>query len=265
MNGARNFRARRYHLLIVLALLAAPVQGRPDSDLTGNWEVTEKPIEFPTLPGTTNHWLIVQSGTMITLRDTGPSEFFYIGDIDPDTGALSFSGQGGGCFSNSSPTAPDTFTGSLTSGDTFEATGVVQVQGSPFNCFSAGVTLSATRTPCGNGGIDSDEQCDDGDVAGVDCCSPDCTIMPDGAVCDDGTSAVPVASCIGGSCIAPLPTCAGDCDETGSVVVGEVVRCVNVALDRAVPSSCVACDADGDGNVGVTDLVTSVNDLLGGC
>jgi cysteine-rich repeat protein len=34
-------------------------------------------------------------------------------------------------------------------------------------------------TPCGNGALDAGEACDDGSIAGVDCCSPLCQVVPD--------------------------------------------------------------------------------------
>lgn len=58
--------------------------------------------------------------------------------------------------------------------------------------------------------------------------------------------------------------CPGDCDDSGAVTVDELVRGVNLALDRAV-AFCAAIDPDGDRSVTVDELVRAVNATLAGC
>jgi hypothetical protein len=59
--------------------------------------------------------------------------------------------------------------------------------------------------------------------------------------------------------------CVGDCDESDSVVVNELVTGVNIALDRADIEDCRAFDRDDSGTVQVNELVSGVDNLLRGC
>jgi cysteine-rich repeat protein len=59
--------------------------------------------------------------------------------------------------------------------------------------------------------------------------------------------------------------CGGDCDGNHQVRVDELVRGVNIALERAQLDTCRSFDGNGDGIVRVNELVTGVNSLLRGC
>ena len=59
--------------------------------------------------------------------------------------------------------------------------------------------------------------------------------------------------------------CAGDCDGADGVDVSEILRCVAVGLDRATLAECDVCDADGDAQVSVNELVAAVDNALSGC
>jgi hypothetical protein len=59
-------------------------------------------------------------------------------------------------------------------------------------------------------------------------------------------------------------TCPGDCDDSRTVTVDELVLGVNLALDRAV-MFCAAIDPDGDRTVTVDELIRAVNATLAGC
>jgi predicted outer membrane repeat protein len=74
----------------------------------------------------------------------------------------------------------------------------------------------------------------------------------------------------------PLPTrtptrtptlgpCVGDCDHTGKVAVNELVRGVNIALNRAPLDQCPEFDCNGNERVTVDCLVKAVNAALNGC
>lgn len=59
--------------------------------------------------------------------------------------------------------------------------------------------------------------------------------------------------------------CAGDCAADGSVSIGELIVCVNIALGRGKLAECIECDADGSGAVDISDLIRSVANSLNGC
>ncbi|MDX2165812.1 MAG: hypothetical protein SF182_02065 [Deltaproteobacteria bacterium] len=65
----------------------------------------------------------------------------------------------------------------------------------------------------------------------------------------------------------PLPRsgCAADCDRSGAVVVNELLRAVNIALDSAPLSACAAADRDGSHGVSVDEILAGVSGALGGC
>ena len=59
--------------------------------------------------------------------------------------------------------------------------------------------------------------------------------------------------------------CVGDCDGDEAVGISELVRCVRIALGDFDTSSCLACDANADGDVRISDLVTAVSHALCDC
>ena len=61
------------------------------------------------------------------------------------------------------------------------------------------------------------------------------------------------------------PSCVGDCDDSGTVTVNELVRGVNIALGLSPVGDCGSFDANQDGNVTVNELVQAVNAALEGC
>lgn len=60
-------------------------------------------------------------------------------------------------------------------------------------------------------------------------------------------------------------TCVGDCDSSGRPTIDELVRGVNILLERAELSLCPMLDTSGDGQVAVNELVRAVADILYGC
>jgi hypothetical protein len=66
---------------------------------------------------------------------------------------------------------------------------------------------------------------------------------------------------------APLSAqaCAGDCDGSGSIGVGELVLAVNVALGRGRLAACPASDANRDGALTIDELIGSVSRSMSGC
>jgi 6-phosphogluconolactonase (cycloisomerase 2 family) len=59
--------------------------------------------------------------------------------------------------------------------------------------------------------------------------------------------------------------CPGDCTADGSVSIGEIIRCVGIALGRADLAECLDCDADGSGAVEISDLIRAVTASLTDC
>ena len=63
----------------------------------------------------------------------------------------------------------------------------------------------------------------------------------------------------------PAGNCRGDCNGSGDVTINELVTLVNIALENAPISSCVAGDADESGMITVDEIVAAVNAALSGC
>ena len=63
---------------------------------------------------------------------------------------------------------------------------------------------------------------------------------------------------------API-SCAGDCNDDGTVTIDELITGVGIALGNMPFSSCPAIDADGDGVIEVNELVGAVDHALNGC
>lgn len=59
--------------------------------------------------------------------------------------------------------------------------------------------------------------------------------------------------------------CAGDCDCSGQVGIGEIVKMVDIALGTRLTTSCRSGDADGDGQVTIDEVVQAVNNAAYGC
>ncbi len=80
-------------------------------------------------------------------------------------------------------------------------------------------TEAAAQSICGNGTVESGEDCDDGNAIGGDCCSATCQYEVAGASCNDDADLCTIDECDGaGSCViglgnvtcdAPHPVCGG--------------------------------------------------------
>jgi len=63
----------------------------------------------------------------------------------------------------------------------------------------------------------------------------------------------------------PPVGCAGDCNHNGAVTITELITLVNVALDTANVSACMAGDANSDGAISIDEIIRAVNAALNGC
>jgi len=69
---------------------------------------------------------------------------------------------------------------------------------------------------------------------------------------------------LSGNCPSVNP-CGGDCDGDGQVTADELVRAIQVVLEQALPSLCLAADTNGDSRVTVDEVVRAVRFALEGC
>lgn len=81
------------------------------------------------------------------------------------------------------------------------------------------------RQSCGNGALDSNEECDDGpdNGTGSSCCAATCLFKPNGAASCDGNACTRPDTCTNGACTpgacadgSACTICGGTCNDTGS-------------------------------------------------
>jgi len=59
--------------------------------------------------------------------------------------------------------------------------------------------------------------------------------------------------------------CVGDCDDNGKVTIDELIRGVNISLEKQGISVCSAMDGNGNDLVAINELIQAVNSSLNGC
>lgn len=59
--------------------------------------------------------------------------------------------------------------------------------------------------------------------------------------------------------------CAGDCNQSGSVTVSELVRATDIALEQSPLSNCPAADTDLSGTISVVEITQATVAALDGC
>ena len=85
------------------------------------------------------------------------------------------------------------------------------------------------------------------------------------AVCATGFAPAPTAALIVDATAAQAAACVGDCDDSGSVTVDEIVTGVNIALDSLSIDQCPRFDCNGSGRVTIDCVIAAVNAALSGC
>lgn len=62
-----------------------------------------------------------------------------------------------------------------------------------------------------------------------------------------------------------LDVCVGDCDGNGAVGIDELLTGVNIALGTVVATRCPSFDVDADGDVAINEILGGVRSALDGC
>lgn len=99
------------------------------------------------------------------------------------------------------------------------------------------------------------------DLAVENAPTPTATAIPTGTVAATATAtaeATPTAT-------PPAATCTGDCNGDDAVGISELITLVRIALGDAALSECAAGDGDANGEITITDLISSVARALTGC
>jgi uncharacterized delta-60 repeat protein len=102
---------------------------------------------------------------------------------------------------------------------------------------------------CGNGTLDPGEQCDDGNVAGGDCCSATCFREADGALCSDGDACTTGDHCQTGTCTGGAATIAPTCMQCDPAL-GLVARPRLGCKQSTAPGRAPLRIADGGARLG---------------
>ena len=74
---------------------------------------------------------------------------------------------------------------------------------------------------------------------------------------DDGSDPADASS--------PSPICTGDCNGDGRIGISELIAAVRIALAQAPIGSCASIDNDGDNRVAISEIISAVRSALQGC
>ncbi len=95
--------------------------------------------------------------------------------------------------------------------------------------------LGKLASVCGNGVVEANEECDDGNLVDGDCCSSTCVLEPAGSPCDDGNPCTINETCDGaGTCGGATVLEGGPCDDgnlcTGADACNAFGTCIGVPI-----------------------------------
>jgi hypothetical protein len=141
--------------------------------------------------------------------------------------------------------------------------------GNSVQCDPVCETCNPSTDACAPANVGS--ACEDFNV-----CSPQSSCQTIGApvnrtFCQAGVPTGPTATAT--VMTGPTPTrtqgmpgeCVGDCDDSGSVAINELILGVNISLGSAELSRCSAFDRNDSGGVEINELIGGVNASLNGC
>ncbi len=228
-------RATRSVGLGVLAylLLGATNPARATINITGHW-VPELNF-FGTLFSET--WDITQTGTALTQTPSSSGQSGpRTGMIDSTSGAFTLSDPQS-CFPATGPESC-TFSGTAAA-DGLTFTGTLNCSAPTLTeCGDGPASVTAVRAPttCGNGLVDTGEQCDDGAANGMpgSCCLLACQFVPQGTPCD-----APANVCI----IHDVCDGAGGCVPGGAPLACDDCSTCDPATSACVPGPATVCRA----------------------
>ena len=197
-----------------------------------------------------HHWRAGETGCVSCHSDANPSNATAVGeDILPPYYASPGNGHANmptdSC--NPAPGFPEDFAATTLGLDN---DGDLSYDGADTDCVAA---------VCGNGQLESGEECDDGNILDGDCCSSICAFEPTGSSCDDGLFCNVGETCDGAG------ACGGggapDCDDGVGCTVDSCNEgadaCVNAPDDAACDDGVFCngvetCDAALDCQAGTT-------------
>src|SRR5262245_34929582 len=145
------------------------------------------------------------------------------------------------------------------------ATGAYVADGTLITGRQWAMIIATYRSQCGDGVVDSGEQCDDGNNQNGDCCSSNCQIEAAGTVCRPAAGACDVAeTCTGSS---------GSCPADGFVSSSTVCRAAAGVCDLVenCTGTSAACPADAKStalcrpSAGVCDVAESCDGVGNTC
>jgi cysteine-rich repeat protein len=193
-------------VFILCCAIGAPA--RADVDMTGQWEVTTGFGAFCLD--------VVQTGTTLSsVNCGGDTSFDGGGSVDPMTGMFTITG--GSIFFCPPPPGecvvcgPSELSGTTSpDGLTLSGTFVFPYLQFPGTCILIEDPAAGARLACGDGSVQTGEQCDDGNTADGDCCSSTCLYEPAGSACVSGSTLCDIGACdAAGVCVAPVCRSAG--------------------------------------------------------